>query len=62
VIGADVLLGSRICEIVTAQVLEAAMSQIGSLNEEDRKKVTREIEQLQTRVIQTLVPTILAFG
>jgi len=38
------------------------MSQIGSLNEEDRKKVTREIEQLQTRVIQALVPTILAFG
>ena len=38
------------------------MSQIGSLNEEYRKKVTREIEQLQTRVIQTLVSTILAFG
>ncbi len=38
------------------------MREVGALHEEDLKKVVREIEQLQGRVLQTLVPTILAFG
>jgi cell division protein FtsL len=38
------------------------MKKVGRLYDKDREKVVREIEQLQGRVIQTLVPTILAFG
>ena len=38
------------------------MSQTVSLDENDRNKIEAEIAQYQARVIQTLVPTILALG
>lgn len=38
------------------------MSQVVSVDEKDRDKIEREIEQCQTRFAQVLVPTVLAFG
>jgi len=41
---------------------EAFMSKVVRLDETDRENVHKEISQCQGRVIQTLVPTILALG
>ncbi len=38
------------------------MSQMISLDESDRERIETELRQCQARVVQTLVPTILALG